>query len=102
MAAKRVESFRVPCLDAGSTPATSTMIKRILFIYKQMRLIVVLSVVVFGFLHEKWMRLDISSVRVLRDAFLRGCLCRETSPVLCRLRRAVGAYVGARAAVGCP
>ena len=24
MAAKRVESFRVPCLDAGSTPATST------------------------------------------------------------------------------
>ena len=28
MAAKRVESFRVPCLDAGSTPATSTETQR--------------------------------------------------------------------------
>ena len=25
---KRVESFRVPCLDAGSTPATSTVRRR--------------------------------------------------------------------------
>lgn len=37
MAAKRVESFRVPCLDAGSTPATSTNVKRIWFIINQMR-----------------------------------------------------------------
>ena len=55
MAAKRVESFRVPCLDAGSTPATSTITKRICFIYKWVCFVVVLFVVLFGFLHEKWM-----------------------------------------------
>ena len=42
MAAKRVESFRVPCLDACSTPATSTNVKRIWFIINQMRFLVVL------------------------------------------------------------
>ena len=42
MAAKRVESFRVPCLDAVSSPATSTNVKRIWFIINQMRFLVVL------------------------------------------------------------
>lgn len=36
-------------------PATSTITKRICFIYKWVRFVVVLFVVLFGFLHEKWM-----------------------------------------------
>ncbi len=42
MAAKRVESFRVPCLDAGSTPATSTK-KRIAYKEKRMRFLRIIS-----------------------------------------------------------